>query len=231
MSHRMRRIRWTVGRRIAVIAAVCLASTVLVAAMAWFSAGTVEHNADRMRVHDEARSDYQSLEVLATDLMVDGFKSATLTDPTIAQTDFADDRAAVDRVIADLRTLDLDTDDVATIDDVETAFGDYTTREGGFIHAAVAGRTPPVDAIQQANDELGTAVGGAVDALTGDAHQASSALLSAVRVQRTMVIVYTLIGLLVAGLIGWLISRSLVRALTTVVQALQRFAGGDLSHR
>jgi methyl-accepting chemotaxis protein len=226
----MRNIRWTVGRRVAAIIAVCLAATLLVASMAWLSAGTVDYEADRVRMHDDAQALYQSLDTRSSELKVDGFKAATYDDPTVAQADIADDTQKVADLIAQLRELDLDEHDFEAITEVEAAFADYTAAISAFADAAVAGQDPDVEDIQAANDEMDVVLSDAIELVSGDADEAADTLASTVAGMSTKVLVFTLLGLLVAGLVGWAITRSLVSPLKVAVGALQRFAGGDLSH-
>ena len=127
----MRNIRWTVGRRIAVITCIGLASAVLVALVAWVGAG------DRRRTTPSApgrtttpASLVQQLDTRSSELKVDGFKAVTLDDPTTAQADVADDTQQVADMIAALRKLDLDPDDKAAVTDLEAAFAAYTTSIG-----------------------------------------------------------------------------------------------------
>ena len=227
----MRKIRWTVGRRVAAIIAVCLASTLLVASMAWLSAGTVDHEADRVRMHDDAQALYQSLDTRSSELKVDGFKAATYEDPAAAAADIADDTQKVADLIGQLRALDLDPDDVEVIDEVETAFADYTAAISDFAKATAAGDEPPVEDIQTANDAMDTVLSNATGMVSGDADAAADKLASTVSGMSSKVLLFTLLGLLVAGIVGWALTRGLVRPLKVAVGALQRFAGGDLSHR
>ena len=230
----MRNINWTVGRRIAVITCIGLASAVLVALVAWSGAGTVTHNAERTRTHDDARSLVEALDTRSSEIKVDGFKSVTLDDPTSAQADVADDTQKVADLIAQLHKLPLDPDDKAAIDDIEAAFQEYTTTIGAFVDAAVAdqdGQRAKAEQIQQANDKMDVVLGDLVDALTHDATEASDSLLSTSHGMRGQVLLFALIGLVVAGTIAFFITRGLVRPVKAAVDALQRFAAGDLTFR
>jgi methyl-accepting chemotaxis protein len=230
----MRNIRWTVGRRITVITCIGLASAVLVAIVAWVGADAVSRDAERTRTHADARSLIQQLDTRSSELKVDGFKAVTLDDPTSTQADVADDTQQIADLIAALRALPLDPDDQARIADLETAFAAYTTAIGEFVDAAVANQhaqRAKADKIQAANEELDAVLGDYVDAFAGDAAEASDALLDTAHGMRTQVLLFTLLGLAVAGTLALLITRSLVRPLRVAVAALQRFAAGDLTYR
>ncbi|KQW45967.1 chemotaxis protein [Nocardioides sp. Root1257] len=230
----MKNIRWTVGRRITVITCIGLGSAVLVALVAWVGAGAVSHDAERTRTHDDARSLVQQLDTRSSELKVDGFKAVTLDDPTSAQADVADDTQQVADLIATLRKLPLDPDDLASIDDLEGAFQGYTTAIAQFVDAAVADQDAQrsrAEQIQQANEKMDTVLGDLVDSLSGDATAASDGLLDTAHGMRGEVLLVALLGLAIAGGLAWAITRSLVRPLKGSVDALQRFAAGDLTYR
>jgi len=230
----MRNIRWTVGRRVTAITCIGLASAVLVALVAWAGAGTVSHDAERTRTHDDARSLVQQLDTRSSELKVDGFKAVTLDDPTTAQADVADDTQQVADLVAGLRELDLDPDDKAAVTDLESAFATYTTAIADFVDAAVAdqdAQRAKAEKIQEANEQMDAVLGGLVDALTGDADEASDSLLDTAHGMRGQVLLFALLGLAIAGALAALITRSLVRPLKGSVEALQRFAAGDLTYR
>jgi methyl-accepting chemotaxis protein len=230
----MRNIRWTIGRRVTVITCIGLASAVLVAMVAWFATGSVDHEADRARAHHDALSLVKSLDTRSSELKVDGFKAVTFKDPTSAQADVADDTEQVAGMIAELRKLPLDADDKARVTDVETAFEGYTTAIAQFVDAAVVdqdGQRAKAEQIQKENDKMDSTLGAFVDSLSKDATTASDQLLTTVTGMRTKVALFTLLGLLIAAAATWRITRSLVRPLKDSVAALQRFAGGDLTFR
>ena len=85
----LRNIRWTVGRRVAAITVIGLTSAVLICIVAWSRADEVINDAERAKVHGEARALVQSLDTRSSELKVDAFKSVTFADPTIAQADVA----------------------------------------------------------------------------------------------------------------------------------------------
>ncbi|WP_036508262.1 methyl-accepting chemotaxis protein [Nocardioides sp. URHA0020] len=230
----MRNIRWTVGRRITVITCIGLASAVLVALVAWVGAGNVSYDAQRTRTHDDARSLVQQLDTRSSELKVDGFKAVTLDDPTSAQADVADDTQQVADMIADLRKLDLDPDDKEAVTALEAAFQTYTTSIAAFVDAAVgdqAGQRADAEKIQEANEKMDAVLGDLVDALSHDAAEASDNLMGTAHGMRGQVLLFALLGLAIAATLAWLITRSLVRPLQGSVDALQRFAGGDLTYR
>ncbi|MEP9363839.1 methyl-accepting chemotaxis protein [Nocardioides sp. CN2-186] len=230
----MKNVRWTVGRRIAVITCIGLASAVLVTLVAWAGAGTVASKAERTRTHTDARALVQALDTRSSELKVDAFKAVTLDDPTSSQADVADDTKQVAEMIGALKKLPLDPDDLATVNDVEAAFADYTTTIAAFVDAAVADQAAQrakAEQIQAANDKMDGALGDFVDSLAGDATEASDTLLDTTHGMRTQVLIFALIGLAVAAGLAWWITRGLVAPLKASVEALQRFAAGDLTYR
>ncbi|GAA4380689.1 methyl-accepting chemotaxis protein [Nocardioides caricicola] len=230
----MRNIRWTVGRRIAAITAIGLTSAILISAIAWSSAGEVKSDAERAKTHNQARALVQSLDTRSSELKVDAFKAVTLDDPSSAQADVADDTQQVADFIAEMRKLDLDTDDKKTIDAMEADFATYTSEIAAFVDAAVAdqdAQRAKAEQIQVSNEKMDDSLGAMIEMLDEDSVEASQATIDAADSMRTIVLIFSVIGLLVAAGLAFVITRSLVRPLKDAVAALQRFAAGDLTHR
>src|SRR6478735_2441325 len=210
----MRNIRWTIGRRIAAITAIGLASALLIAAVAWSSAGDVEYDAERAKTHNEARSLVQSLDTRSSELKVDAFKAVTLDDPTSAQADVADDTDQVAGFIAQMRKLDLDADDAKAIDAMEADFETYTSEIAAFIDAAVAdqdGQRGDAEQIQASNEKMDDSLGHMIELLEKGSVEASQNTIDAASAMRTIVLIFSVIGLLVAAGLAFVITRSLVR--------------------
>ncbi|WP_243059199.1 methyl-accepting chemotaxis protein [Nocardioides sp. SR21] len=230
----MRNIRWTVGRRIAAITAIGLASAILIAAVAFSRADDVAYDAERAKVHNAARALVQSLDTRSSELKVDAFKAVTLDDPTTAQADVIDDTEQVAGFIAEMRKLPLDDHDMKAIDAMEADFATYTGEISAFIDAAVAdqdGQRGNAEQIQASNEKMDDSLGHLVELLNKDSVAASQATIDTANGMRTIVLIFTVIGLLVAAAIAFVITRSLVRPLKDAVVGLQRFAAGDLTAR
>jgi methyl-accepting chemotaxis protein len=230
----MRNIRWTIGRRIAAITVIGLASAVLVCFVAWSRAGEVKDDAERAKVHNDARALVQALDTRSSELKVDAFKAVTFDDPTIAQADVADDTQQVAGFIAEMRKLDLDEHDKEAIDAVEADFATYTADISAFIDAAVADQDAQrgkAEQIQVANEQMDDSLGKMVELLGKDSTEASQATVDTASAMQVFVLIFTALGLLVAGAVAFVITRSLVRPLKAAVAALQRFAQGDLTAR
>ena len=176
----------------------------------------------------------QRLDTRSSELKVDGFKAVTFDDVDAAQADVADDTQQVADMIAELKKLPLDPDDLEAVDALEEAFGTYTTEIAAFVEAASAdqdGQRANAEKIQEANDKMDATLGGLGEALAGDATEASDTLLDTADGMRNQVLLFALLGLLIAGALAFVITRSLVRPLKASVVALQRFAAGDLTVR
>ncbi|CAM3672874.1 methyl-accepting chemotaxis protein [Nocardioides zeicaulis] len=229
------KMNWTIGRRIAVITAVGLASTATVAGVAWTSARGVESDAGVARNHNAALSDYKSLDTRASELKVTALKALAGGDPAALRGDVDEDTGTVASLVADLRSLDLDPDDEARVDEVEAAFGDYTTTIGSIVDSAggedAAARVAGIEAVQAANDTTDAILSDTLDSISGDAKAASSALIATSHRMRTVVLLVALLGLVVLSALAWVITRSLVGPMRQAIAALQEFARGDLTQR
>src|SRR4051794_39892736 len=193
----MRNIRWTVGRRTAAITAIGLTSAILVTFVATLDAGHVVHDAERTRAHSDARALVAALDTRSSELKVDGFKAVTFADATSAQADVADDTQQVADMIAQLKKLPIDPDDLATVADLEAAFQTYTTEISAFVDAAVADQTAQranAEQIQTANDKMDGILGGLNDSLGKDSTAASDTLLSTAKGMRTQVLLFALLA-------------------------------------
>lgn len=204
----MKNIRGTVGRRIAVITAIALAATVLIAAVAWNAAGTVAHDAERASADQDARSLLERLDTRVADLKVDAFRSVTLSDPSEIPAGVADTTDEITGLIAELHDLDLDADDVERVDTVETALGQYADEVADFVGKAVADQ----DAMRERTAEIhqdGVAMDGvlgdAIDRLSADAATTTGDLFDTVDGMRFEVLLVALIGLAIASASAWAI--------------------------
>jgi methyl-accepting chemotaxis protein len=197
-------MRWTAGRRIAVITSVGLAAIAAVAVVGWRSAGAVEEGSRAAERQTNARSLYQFLDNRSSELKVSALKSLVDSDLAALQAEVAADTTTVGILIADLRALDLDADDVARVDAVEEAFADYTATIASYVDAAAEKRRadrPTARSIQAANDAMDAVLSEAVLTSGTDAHAASVDLNHTAEQMRTTVLVVAALGLaLLAGL-------------------------------
>ena len=230
----MPNINWTVSKRIAVIAAIGVLTTLLVGLVAFTETHKVDEDSQELAEIRKALVTLRALDTRASEMKVDAFKSITLKDPTSAQTDVADDTAQVEELVATLKGFDLDGHNTGQIDEGGTKFEDYTVAIATFVDAAVAdqdGMRDRVDEIQAANDITDEALGGAIDDFTKDADAANEARDAAMSQMKTLILVVGLLGIALLVTLSTLIARSLVRPLKAAIALVQKFAEGDLTQR
>ncbi|WP_179714441.1 methyl-accepting chemotaxis protein [Nocardioides lianchengensis] len=245
--HAFRSIRWTVGRRLAVITAVGVAVTSTVSVVAWASGGVVEDDAESVRTSARVQAVYQSLDTEASEVKAAGFaalgglEAGGADGASGAGTSvLADHSRRIESLLDELAGLSESgsSADRQTLAGTEAAFERFlplvadaaerarTTSQTG------AGADPSTSrAVAEASEELHGQLTDAVDRVTADSADASSHLLTAASGLRATVLWVTLGGLTLLIGLAWAIARSLVRPLKAAIAALQRMADGDLTTR
>jgi methyl-accepting chemotaxis protein len=230
----MKTISWTVGRRVAVITAIGALTTGVVGTISVVTAAQTAETAHLAMVHSEAAELARAVDTRSSELKVTGYRAVTEPEPEALLADVAEDEATADELIAELAALDLHADDQARVAELDETFAVYTAALEEFVDRAVqdqeAARADAV-AIQDANNVVDEVLGESVDAFSADAETYSAQTLAIEKRAQLTTLVAALLGVLAAVAASTLISRSLVRPLRAVVQGMQRFADGDLTHR
>jgi methyl-accepting chemotaxis protein len=227
-------IRWTVGRRIAVITAIGVLTTTTVTAVALVASGHVESQAADTNANQRAAVVLNALDTRSSELKVDALKSVALAHPETLKADVVDDTATVAEDLAVLKRIKLDHHNTEQVAAIEKAFATYTARIGAFVDAAAADQGAArarTDDVQKANDAMDTVLGSAVDDFTADAAKGEDALRAQISSLKGTILIASVIGLLALCALAYGITRRLVRPLRAVVKSLQEFAEGDLSIR
>ncbi|GAB6900272.1 methyl-accepting chemotaxis protein [Kineosporia succinea] len=230
----MRGIRFTIGRRLALLGGIGLAVAVLSNVAALMLAAQVKDLQGQERTHLKALAVIRQLDTRASELKVDGYKALLSPSPADLKQDLTDDTATVDELFGKLDALPLHDDDKQMVDGMRSAFGDYTKAIGVVIDAAVSNQVAArrdYEAIQTANDATDEAVGNASDVL----EQASTELEGQANAKfRTMNIV--ILAVLVAGVAIVVastvtLSRAITRRVRRAVEVTKSVAAGDLSQK
>ncbi|MBJ7358813.1 methyl-accepting chemotaxis protein [Nocardioides sp.] len=230
----MPQINWTVSKRISAIAALGILTTCIVGGVGIVEAKSAQQDSAKAAEIDEALLTLRALDTRASELKVDGFKSVTLSDPTVAQADVADDTAQVEELVAELEAFDLASENEDQIVEVGSAFEEYTAAISAFVDAAVQDpeqMRERVEEIQAANDITDEVLSSTLEDFHEDAAAANDAADHAVSTLVTLILVVGAIGLLLLIALSALIARSLVRPLTAAVGMVEKFAAGDLTGR
>jgi methyl-accepting chemotaxis protein len=230
----MRNIRFTIGRRLALLGCIGLVVAVL-------SNGTNlllgSHGQDlqkQERQYQQAQQLVRELDTRASELKVDGYKALLSTKPADLKSDLTDDAGQVTTKLDALDKLTLSTKDESVASTLRAAFAEYVTGIGAVIDAAVA---DPVKAranftaIQDANDKTDSAVGDAEDQL--DAGALALIKKGQDTFSLSFLVTFLMLGIGAAIVLAAtvVLGRSMNRRVKVVVNALNDVAGGDLSHR
>jgi methyl-accepting chemotaxis protein len=227
-------ITWTVGRRLAAIAGVGVLTTVVVGGIAVHSAGAVRAGAARASSIDDARSLAHGLDARASDLKADALKALVLSNPRSLRPDVEADVATPRRLLAQLKALDLSTDDEQQVSAIQAAYETYLHTITRFVDRAVADQqamVPRADEVQAANDRTGAVLGAAAADFDADGARQSRQLDHTIGAMVTEIVVAAVLGLVALVAAASLIARSITRPLTQSVRVLRAFADGDLTQR
>ncbi|GAB4062634.1 hypothetical protein GCM10028777_02930 [Angustibacter speluncae] len=230
----MKKIRWTVGRRIAVITAIGSLTTATVGVLALTTAGQSAEAAHRAIAHSEAAELTRALDTRSSELKVTAYRAVTEGDPEALLADITEDEATVDELLAELASLDLHEDDQQRIAALGGTFDTYTAALETFVTDAVedqeATRERAVE-IQEANQVVDEQLGEAVDTFSADADLYEEEVVAVEQRSTVITLAALVLALVVSVVASMLITRSLVKPLQQAVQAVERFAQGELTHR
>ena len=226
-------ITWTVGRRLAAIAAIGAVTTILVGAVAVTGMRTLEGRTAVVAKYEDARTLMHALDTRSSELKVDGLKAVALEDNSKLPNDVVDDIGTVTDLTKQIAELKIpsSTLDMTAFD---SAWATYEKKISDFVDGAVADRTAArnqVDQVQAANDEMDKMLSTSIDNMEKDA-AAERALVKAAHSHTiTMITVLGFLALLTLSAISYLVARSITRPLRTSVDVLAAFAQGDLTRR
>jgi methyl-accepting chemotaxis protein len=230
----MRNLRFTIGRRLALLGCIGLMVAVLSNGTNLLLANHGQNLQQEEREYQLAQQLVRELDTRASELKVDGYKALLSSKPAELKADLTDDTATVTEKLDALDKLALSSTDETVAATLRTAFTDYVAGIAAVIDNAVA---DPVKAranfaaIQTANDKTDEAVGNAEDQL--DAGAAGLIKRGKHIVSLTLLITFLMLAIGAALVLAATIvlGRSMNRRVRVVVAALNEVAGGDLSHR
>lgn len=230
----MKTIRWTVGRRVALIAGIGVAATAVVGGVAFTTSLQVAEASHLAITHSQAAELARALDTRSSELKVTAYRAVTESDPGALQADIAEDEATVDELLAELAALDLHPDDETRIVDLESTFATYTGTLETFVASAVDDQEAAREdaaSIQEANNLVDDVLGEAVDVFAADSDTYAAEVVSLEQRANVLILVVSALGIALAVVASTLISRSLIRPLRAAIQGMEKFAEGDLTHR
>jgi len=223
---------WTIGPKLAVLAACGLVTTVVTGAVAFVGMSSVGAAKTELSSMHQARSTVLRLDTRASELKVDGYKALVMPDPRQERAELVDDTGKVNGYLADLRAVPLQGRSAQQVRDIEQSFGAYITQIRAFVDSAVTNQAAAVkqyDEIQKANDATDEAVGTAVDAFDKDLTRLDSRMDTAVGRVRLAVVLVALLGFGVGTATWWFVSRGITVSVRKLVHVLTGMAEGDLT--
>lgn len=230
----MKTIRWTVGRRVAVITAIGVVTTAIVGAVSFATAAQTAEASAKANAYSEAAELARALDTRSSELKVTAYRSVTEADPASLQADVDEDAATGEELLASIVALDLSTADQERVAELGGVFGTYTTTLGEFVASAVDDQEAAREeaaSIQEANNVVDDALGAVVDGFSESSDAAAAEVDAIGDRARLVTLVVALLGVLLGVAASTLISRSLIRPLRAAIQGMEKFAEGDLTPR
>ncbi len=229
----MKRITWTVGRRLTALALVGILTVAVVLVVVVNSMVALDKSSEQLAKLEKVVEDMHLLDTRASELKSTAYRALSDADPAALQADIDEDIATMMDLLDDMDAL---TDDVSDEEKEQfrsafVAYGESLTQviaAAADDQRAAQGRT---GAIQAANDQVDEIISGALEAISAqaDAEAATQDDDRGSTIVETIVV--GLIGIAALGVLAFFITRSIVRPLTGVVEVLKGFAEGDLSRR
>jgi methyl-accepting chemotaxis protein len=230
----MRRVRWTVGRKLAALAGIGLLVALVVSAVAVQGVSTVREQRAVQRDLEAAQDLLLRLDTRASELKVDGFKALVRPAPAEGLGELAEDVAEPRALLEELAALPLAGPLAEQVDGVAAGYEAYIAAIEAFVASAVADQADARDRfeeIQAANDLTDDSLGGAIEAVAEQVEVEGAALDAAVSRVRAVALGVTAIGIGVLVLLATAITRSITRPLAAVQAVATALGDGDLTRR
>jgi len=226
-------INWTVGRRLAAIAAIGAITTILVGAFAISGMHTLQGDTAVVARYEDARTLMHALDTRSSELKVDALKAVAYKDNSKLPNDVTDDTATVDDLMKKLTVLHIPSSKL----DMTAFAASWTTYEkkiSDFVNGAVANQSAArehVQDVQAANDQMDQMLGSSITSMEKDAAAERAAVKASRAHTIRMIGILGVLGVAVLWGLSWAITRSLVPPLKACIAALQRLADGEIGHQ
>ncbi len=229
----MKRITWTVGRRLTALALVGVLTVGIVVGIVVNSMMKLDESSEQLQTLNRVVDNMHLLDTRASELKSTAYRALSSPDPTSLQPDIDEDVNTMSTLLDEMDAVSLDVS-AEEKEAFRVAFVEY----GGTLSdiLAEAASNPRAarglaDDVQAANDVVDETISGALDAMSAATaaeakkqdHDRSAAI--------TETVIFGLVGIAALGVLAVIIARSIVRPLGAVVAVLKGFAEGDLSQR
>lgn len=221
---------WTVGRRLAGIAALGAISVAAVGAIAVNGLHTLQAGSDELAEFEQARTLLHTLDTRSSELKVTGLQAAVYSDNRQLSQDLTEDIATIDDLLARLDATGAGVTGPA----FESAWTDYVDSISEYVDLAIADQRAALDqveSVQEANGTMDDLLGTAIEQVEEGAAERSDAIVSHRASTLRLIVLSAIVAVAVLVTLAWLIARSVTRPLHRGIAVLGAFAGGDLSQR
>jgi methyl-accepting chemotaxis protein len=229
----MKRLTWSVGRRLTALALVGVLTVGIVVSVVVNSMMSLDESSERLATFDKVVVDMHLLDTRASELKSTAYRALSAEDPTTLQADIDEDVATMTQILDELDGVSLDVS-AEEKEAFRVAFVEYGGALSDVIAEAAASprraRALAPD-IQAANDVVDEVISGALEQMTAAAEAEAAAQDDDRGSTIVETVVIGLVGIVALGVLAYVIARSITRPLSRVVHVLKGFADGDLSQR
>ena len=226
--------RFTVGRRLAVLAALGAASTLVVGGVTLVGVAQVEKDTQRVQSLTDARKLLLRLDTRSSELKVDAYKAAVRPDPAEQHSEVTEDTATAQGFLDELTALPLDGELATQVKALPQTYAGYVAGISAYVDLAVQDQVKARETyedIAKANSALDDVLGAAIDTATADSTTRAEQLSASLSRVKTLTVTTALLALAALGVLALMLTRGLVRPIARVRQVLGQLAAGDLTGR
>ncbi|MBZ5735919.1 methyl-accepting chemotaxis protein [Nocardioides sp. TRM66260-LWL] len=227
------KVTWTVGRRLAAIAATGVLAASVIGLAAERSAGAIDRDNQAASAIAEGRTLMTAVEASSARVQAAAYQ-ALVGDASGAQAAAEADIAQARGSLADLQRLPLDEHNTGQAADIAASFDRVEKSMGTFLQLAREDRAAArreLPAVEGAISRLDEQIKGSLDDFAMDRSTSQASLDATIAHLSMTVLVVGGLALAVLIALAWLITRSITRPLGAIATSLRRFSEGDLSQR
>jgi methyl-accepting chemotaxis protein len=229
-------IRWTVGRRISVITAIGVLTTLLVGGTALVVDARAAGLSREVESRFTASQQVARLGGLAAEMRADASDAVLVDeDPERSRDRLAEAVTGSDAVLRELAALPLGSTERQRLADLRVELDQYAADVEGVLAtapgAASAEAAAGQEQLRRAHARLDESLAATVDDFAASGRADAADLRGSLETARFWLLATGLAGCVALVLLTIAITRSLVRPLEQAVHAVARFAEGDLTHR
>lgn len=224
-------IHWTIGRRISVVTAIGVLTTLLVGGIALLVDARAADLSREVESRLTASQHVAHLDGLAAELRADASDALVTGDAERARDRMGEVVTESDAELRELAALPLGTAEAQRVADLGAELDQYVAEVDAVLDDGDATAAAAQEDLRRAHTRIDESLGATVGGLEEAGRASVVELRESQAASRTWLLAVGLLGCLALVLLTVAVTRSLVRPLEQAVHAVERFAEGDLTHR